>query len=113
MKRALLSASAALLLFGGLVGCGDDDDPAVQTTPVVSPEPTPAGTTSADRTDDSDDSATEALTGKDLECKNEIVRQMNDPAQETDDTPPECEGIADERIFELATIAEGEAEPDS
>lgn len=107
MMRALLSASAALLLFGGLVGCGDDDDPAVQTTPVVSPEPTPAGTTSADRTD------TEALTGKDLECKNEIVRQMNDPAQETDDTPPECEGIADERIFELATIAEGEAEPDS
>ena len=99
MKRALTSASAALLLLAGLVGCGDDDesDPAVETTPVVSTSP--AGGSSADPA---------KLSAADTECKNEIVRQMEDPTQETDDTPPECQGIPDDRILELVTIAEDE-----
>jgi hypothetical protein len=103
MNRALSGASVALLLFAGLVGCGDDDeDPAVQTTPVVSPAP---GSGS--------DSGSEALSGKDLECKDEIVRQMKDKSQETEDTPPECEGVDTDRIVELAGIADAEVKASS
>ena len=98
MKRALASASVALLLFVGLAGCGDDDDPAVQTTPAV----TPAATTGSTGPED------EALSGQELECKDEIVRQMKDPSQETADTPPECQGINPTRIVELAAIANAE-----
>ena len=94
MKRALASATAALFLFAGSAGCGSDDDEGPAVTPAVTAEP-PADA--------------EALTGRDLECKDEIVRQMEDSSQETEDVPPECEGISEDRIFELAQIAEGEA----
>lgn len=102
MKRALTYASAALLLVLGPVGCGDDDpDPAVETTPVVSASP------SASEADDA-----EALSADETACKDEIVRQMTDPTQETDDTPPECEGVSDSRILKLASIADGEVKKD-
>ena len=89
MKLALASLSAAAIVIVGLTGCGDGDDdaPAVGATP-------PA----------------EALSGKDLTCKNEIVRQMEDPSQETQDVPPECEGISDDRLFELVQLADEETE---
>ncbi|MBA3743862.1 hypothetical protein [Sporichthya sp.] len=97
MNRALTAAAAAIILFAGLSGCGDDDDdPAVETTPVVTT--TPAG------------GGSEPLSGEDLECKDEIVRQMSDPSQETDDVPPECEGVSEDRIPDLAEIAGDEVE---
>ena len=102
MNRALTAASVALLLFAGLTGCGDDDeDPAVQTTPVATPAPT------------SDSSDADSLAGQDLECKDEIVRQMKDPKLETKDTPPECEGISTTRVVELAAIADAEVKASS
>jgi hypothetical protein len=90
MKLALASVSAAVILIAGLSGCGDSDDgapPAVEATP------------SAD-----------VLSGKELTCKNEIVRQMKDPSQETEDVPPECEGITEDRLFELIQRADEEIE---
>lgn len=90
MKRALACIAAALFLLAGLAGCGSDDD----AVPAVTAGPTRAA---------------EALTGRDLECKDEIVRQMEDSSQETEDVPPECDGITEDRIFELAQIAQAEA----
>lgn len=90
MKLALASVSAAVILAAALSGCGGGDDdapPAVEATP------------SAD-----------VLSGKDLTCKNEIVRQMKDPAQETQDVPPECEGLSEDRLFELIQLADEEVE---
>lgn len=88
MKLALVAVSAAVTLIAGLSGCGDDDDdgvPPVEATP------------SAD-----------VLSAPELTCKNEIVRQMKDPSQETQEVPPECEGFSEDRLFELIQIAEAE-----
>jgi len=95
MKHALASATAALALLAGLTGCGDDDDEVPAVVPGAPSDPSPAAG---------------ALSGADVVCKDEIVRQMNDASQETEDVPPECEGISDERLLELARIADGEAE---
>lgn len=98
MNRALIAAAAAVLLFAGVSGCGDDDeDPAVESTPVGSTAP----------------EGSASLSGQETECKDEIVRQMSDPTQITDDTPPECEGVSDERIGDLAEIAGEEVAKDS
>ena len=101
MNRALAAASVALLMFAGAAGCGDDDDadPAVQTTPAATPAPTE---------DSSDSDASQAMTAKEVECKDEIVRQMKDKSQVTSDTPPQCQGIETDRIVELASIADDE-----
>jgi hypothetical protein len=48
------------------------------------------------------------VSGKELACKDEIVRQMEDVSQETEDVPPECEGISEDRLFELIQIADQE-----
>lgn len=89
MLLALASVSAAVILIAGLSGCGDSDGdgdaPAVEATPTA-----------------------DVLSGKDLTCKNEIVRQMEDPSQETEDVPPECEGIDEDRLLELIQIADEE-----
>lgn len=93
MKLALASVSTAVVLIAGLSGCGDSDDeaPTVEATPSL--ETTPS---------------VEALSGKDLACKNEIVRQMEDPSQETQDVPPQCEGFSEDRLFELIQLADEE-----
>jgi hypothetical protein len=102
MKRVLFTASATVLLVVALGGCSDDkDDPVVGATPALSSTPEGGG------------SASEPLAGKDLECKDEIVRQMTDPTQETDETPPECQDLSDERILQLVEIADAEVKKDS
>ncbi|HUR73320.1 MAG TPA: hypothetical protein VMZ00_03545 [Sporichthya sp.] len=93
MKRVRTTASTTLLLFAGLMGCGGGSDPAVEPTPLVSPAPA------------SSQSAAGPLSGKDLECKNEIVRQMADPSKVTKNVPPQCKGINPDRIGDLAQIA--------
>lgn len=41
----------------------------------------------------------------DAGCTAEILRQLRNPSQTTKDIPPQCVGIADARLAELANVA--------
>lgn len=77
MKRAATTIAVLAAAGALLAGCGGDSSPGGD----------PAG------------GAGEAA------CTAEITRQLKDPSQTTQDTPPQCAGIADERLAQLANAA--------